>query len=550
MKVKFKYGDSFKVFDIQDHHVLEVIKPPVSFPLPDVRQTVRNRLRQPDTGPSLTELLLRVRETHRVLIVVSDITRSIPQYPQILEELVEEINRSVKGAEIRFLIATGTHRPLASEEIRSIYGELLTDSYSFANHDCDSPDLIEIGRLSSGIPLTVNQLVKWADVFIVTGRVAPHYFSGFSGGRKSVLPGISGREVIRANHSRVAHPHVGLGKLAGNPIHEEMVEAAQLAGVDFALMVVMNMEKQAVGVFAGEIIETHEKACRVCLEVCGVTGKIPADCVVTSSGGFPQDLSVFQMQRTLQNTKALLKPGGSFLVFGEAREGIGQDTFETWLSSAATPDELLSVPENQVKVCGHTAVLTARLLVRNTVCMISYCAPEQLERIFFKGFSSGEEGLEFMQNRHGSDFTAYLVPDGTFLMAHQGALNEGSNRDKEPSTELPTRRHSHGKRSGSNGWWRKKRGRRSGKREKLSRVSFVIWGALLGMLLGYLVMWSNGSAGSILIIFWTNLIADIIGMIDSVVTFAIKRLAIIMGGSFGAVCGYFLYQWYTSKISS
>lgn len=558
MHIALKYGQAVRDLDIPDRHVLAVLTPREITPLADIREAVLASLRIPDYGKPLGGILTHAVGASgdavgasgdavgasgdndlRILVIVSDITRCIPQYPSILEALVEEITATTAEADISFLIANGTHRSLTAEEIRAIYGERLADKYCFHNHDCDSPDLVNLGTMPGGTPLLVNSLVPDADLVIVTGRVAPHYFAGFSGGRKSILPGVSGRSTIRANHSRVNHDGVQLGRLHGNPIHEEMAEASMLAGVDFALMVTLSLEKKVTAVFSGEVLDTHEKACSYCLDACGVVPRERADCVIVSAGGFPQDISLFQMQRSLQNTRALLKPGGTFLLVGEAREGIGQETFETWLAEAESPCDLVNTTRDKILIGGHTAVLAGKLLSEHTICMVSSLPHDILDTIFYRAFNTLEGAVKFVKNKHGSDFSAYVVPDGAFLLAHEG---DPAGHDAVDKTVAPDK-HDRGKR----GFWRKRQNHRSRRKRKFSKISYIVWGLLLGMLGGYLIMWSNGSSGGVVLTFWTTLVHDIVTMVGDLVTFILTRLAIILGGTAGAIGGYYLYRWRYEK---
>ncbi len=558
MRIALKYGQAVRDLEISDRHVLAVLTPREIAPLADIREAVLASLRTPDYGKSLGDILTHAVGASgdivgasgdaagasgdnglRILVIVSDITRCIPQYPSILEVLVDEITASCPQADINFLIANGTHRSMTDEEIRAIYGERLADKYCFHNHDCDSPDLVNLGTMSGGTPLLVNPLVPDTDVVIVTGRVAPHYFAGFSGGRKSILPGVSGRSTIRANHSRVNHDGVQLGSLRGNPINEEMVEAALLAGVDFSLMITLSLEKKATAVFSGDMLDTHEKACSYCLDACGVVPRERSDCVIVSAGGFPQDISLFQMQRSLQNTRALLKPGGTFLLVGEASEGIGQDTFDTWLTEAESPCDLVNTTRDKILVGGHTAVLAGKLLSEHTICMVSSLPHDILNNIFYRAFNTLGEAVEFVRNKHGSDFSAYVVPDGAFLLAHEG--DPAGNDDVDKHDDVKKRN------GGKRGFWKKRQNHRSRRKRKFSKISYIVWGLLLGMLTGYLIMWSNGSSGGVVLTFWTSLVHDIVTMVGDLVTFILTRLAIILGGTAGAVAGYYLYRWRYEK---
>ena len=256
--MKLNYGKKDIQIPIQDKNIIQVLNSNKQKTLLHPEVWLKEILKNPINSPSLKDLLIQ-KKAKKVLIIVNDITRPTP-YEIILPPLLEELHYTgIKKENIIFVIATGSHRGNSKEEIIEIFGEDIAGCYKFINHDDQKSQMKDFGQLKSGNRLLVNSLVSEADFVITTGVIVPHYFAGFSGGRKSILPGICGRKTIEANHARMVHPNARAGNLKGNPVHQEMQEAAEKVGVDFNINVVTDENHQIVEIVAGELLTSCQE---------------------------------------------------------------------------------------------------------------------------------------------------------------------------------------------------------------------------------------------------------------------------------------------------
>ncbi len=229
--MKLKYGKEEIQLTLLDKNILQVLNSEEQKILSNPEDKLRKLLKNPLGYPSLEELILK-KKAQKILIIVNDITRPTP-YEIILSPLLDELHQAgIKKENIVFIVATGIHRGNSKEELGNIFGKDLISNHKFVNHNSDDLNLKYLGKLKSGNELWVNSIISDSDFIITTGVIVPHYFAGFSGGRKSILPGICGRKTIETNHSNMVHPNARAGNFKGNPVHEEMQEASEKVGVD------------------------------------------------------------------------------------------------------------------------------------------------------------------------------------------------------------------------------------------------------------------------------------------------------------------------------
>jgi nickel-dependent lactate racemase len=352
------------------------------------------------------------------LIIVSDYTRGVPYKREnfnLLLPIIDELHKAgIKDEDIKFLVGTGAHRPHTDQENRDNFGDEIVDNYQIISHECDK-DLISLGKLSTGNELLINKNVVESDFVILTGLITTHYFGGYSGGRKGILPGVVGRETIRRNHAMVLREGVGLAKIEGSPISEEMSEAAAKAGIDFLLNVVINDKKQIVKIVAGDLEKAFLEGVEACNKLYKVVVDQPADCTFACAGGYPKDVNLYQTMKTLNNARQVTKPGGTIVLLTEAGEGIGSDTFDQWLSRATSLEKLLSTPEKDITVGGHTAVINSKNLKEFDVLVISEIDKDTLERRFFGYAKSLDHAVEKIKDKHGENFKAYVLPQAGLI---------------------------------------------------------------------------------------------------------------------------------------
>ena len=417
--MKLKYGKKSAKLPLLDKNILKILNSEEQEVLLNLEDKLNDLLKNPIGSPSLKELIQQ-KGAEKILIIVNDITRPTP-YKIILPPILDELKQiGIKREKITFMIATGIHRDNSEEEIKNIFGEDLVSTYKFINHNADSPDLDYRGKLKSGNELWVNSIVSETDFIITTGVIVPHYFAGFSGGRKSILPGICGRKTIEANHSKMVHPNARGGNLKDNPVHEEMQEGAEKVGVDFNINVVTDGNNNIVEIVAGELLSSWQKGVNICKKIYFCPIKEKAEVVITSAGGYPKDINVYQAQKALDNAYQAVKPGGTIILLAECTEGYGEATFEKWIEEANSPDDIIKRLKKKFVLGGHKAYAIARVAKEVEVILISSLPPDKVRKLFFIPIDNLSQAIDYIKNKNGNDFQAYILPSGSTVVPQIG----------------------------------------------------------------------------------------------------------------------------------
>ncbi len=415
MQIDLKYGDSYKRLELDDKNLIEILELHKSSGISDVTKAEIEALTHPIGSSKLSEV---AQGKKTACIEVSDYTRGTPYKKpgyNLLLPIIDELHSAgIRDENIRFLVGTGSHRAHTDMENIDNLGEEIVRNYQVISHDCDKNN-VSLGKLSTGNELLVDKVWVDSDVRILTGLINTHYFGGFSGGRKGILPGISGRETIRKNHAMILRPEVDIAKAKGNPISEEMEEAAKKAGVNFILNVVVNEQKEIVKIVAGDLEKAFEEGRKACLDLYRVPFREKADVVFACAGGYPKDVSLYQSQKTINNAKLVLKDGGTIVLISECKEGFGSDIFSKWLQDASSIDELLNIDPAKITVGGHTAVGNAKVLKKFDILAISSIKKEELENRFYKYAEGIEDAVAWVKKKHGEDFRSYVIPQAGFI---------------------------------------------------------------------------------------------------------------------------------------
>ncbi len=413
--MKLKYGKEEIRLPIEDKNIIKILNVKKQKVMLNPGNSLKELLRNPINSSSLRDLIIQ-KKAKKILIIVNDITRPTP-YEVILPPLLDELHQiGIKKENIIFIIAAGIHRSNSPEEIKKIFGENIVSAYKFIDHDCDDPLLKDLGNLESGNKLWVNPIISETDFIITTGVIVPHYFAGFSGGRKSILPGICGRKTIEVNHARMVHPDARVGNLRNNPIHQEMQKAAEKVGVDFNINIVTDEKHQIVEIVAGELLSSWRQGVEICrkIYICPIEKK--ADVVIASAGGYPKDINVYQAQKTLENAGQAIKPGGTIILLAECSESYGEPTFENWIEEANTPDDIIKRLKNKFVLGGHKAYAIAKLTKEVEVILISSLPHNKARKLFFIPKENISQAIEYVQDKYGDDFKAYILPSGNTVL--------------------------------------------------------------------------------------------------------------------------------------
>ncbi len=340
MKINLLYGKSGKVIDLPKDRTTVIQAIPFT-PIHDKIAAVREALNSPIGSPPLGKL---VNHRDTVAIVFSDITRPMP-YNHILPPMLEAI-RHVPDSQIVFINATGTHRPNTRDELVEILGDSIVNRFDILQHDCyNETDLLHVGVTSRGNDIFVNRQYMQRSVRILTGFIEPHLFAGFSGGPKAVLPGIAGAQSIFANHcvEMIGHRGSGFARTEGNPLWEEMLEAALMTRPTFLLNIAQTDDRQITGVFAGDLRRAHAEG----VEFVRQSSIIPVshlyDIVISTAGGYPLDINMYQSVKGMAVAKEIVKEGGAIILATECQEGLPEyGEYGEIVGLAETPDELLN----------------------------------------------------------------------------------------------------------------------------------------------------------------------------------------------------------------
>ena len=327
MEIKIPYGKEKQALDIAEACLNGVLLSQIEDYHPEKSQSelVAAAIANPEGSDKLSQLAIGKQ---KIVIIASDHTRPVPS-KIIMPLMLKEIRRGNPAAEITILIATGFHRLTTREELVGKFGETIVDTEKIVVHDSgNDSSLVKIGTLPSGGELIINRLAAEADLLVSEGFIEPHFFAGFSGGRKSVLPGIASRVSVLANHCGefIAHPKARTGVIEGNPLHIDMLYAARTAKLAFVVNVVINSEKEVIYAVAGDCDAAHIKGRTFLEKLCKVKAT-PSDIVITSNGGYPLDQNIYQAVKGMTAAEAAVKPGGVIIMLAKSGDGHGGAAF-------------------------------------------------------------------------------------------------------------------------------------------------------------------------------------------------------------------------------
>ena len=408
MTLEFGYDKTVQTVSVPEENLLGILEPN-ELPLPDKGEEalVREALAHPIGAPALRSI---VKPGEKIAIVSSDISRPMPTWkvmPALLDALYDA---GVRKEDITLIFARGVHRAHTDEERRHLAGDR---AYAeIACIDSDRDDFVTVGTTKRGTPVEIMRKVVEADRRICLGNIEFHYFAGYSGGAKAIMPGVSTRNAIRYNHSHMVEPGSHAGKLLGNPVREDIEEAAAMVGVDYIVNVVLDAHKHIVHAVAGDVTAAHRAGCafleRFYLKEIGQK----ADIVLVSQGGAPKDANLYQLQKALDNAKHAVKDGGVIVLIGCAKEGFGEDTFEQWFHEAQKPEDLVERLRANFTLGGHKAAAIALVEKQADVYLVSDWPEEAVRGIFMTPFPSAQTALEAAFAKCGEKATVLAMPYG------------------------------------------------------------------------------------------------------------------------------------------
>lgn len=417
MKVSFPYGKEKIEYNFDDNQLCGVLESHINEYVPELSQQelVLSAMENPVESERLCVL---AKDKKNIVIIASDHTRPVPS-KVIIPPILSEIRSVNKTAKITILIATGCHRGTTKEELVYKFGEDIVNSVDIYIHDClDNEMLVNIGTLPSGSLCQINKIAYEADLLISEGFIEPHLFAGFSGGRKSVLPGIAGRSTVLANHCSefIDSPYSRTGNLENNPIHKDMLWAAKTAKLAYIVNVVLNDKKEVIYAVAGEAEAAHKKGTDFLSEMCGVKAE-NCDVVITTNGGYPLDQNVYQSIKGMTAAEAALKDGGVIIMLSQSADGIGGDDLYHQLADEddinKTMQGFLNRGRNETLPDQWMTQILLRILHKNKVIYISDMDEALVRKMHMIPACSIDEAIskaKNLLNKENINITA--IPDG------------------------------------------------------------------------------------------------------------------------------------------
>ena len=420
-RVLFAYGQTHMDYEFDETELVGVLTSSIEDYVPedDGKELVAKALQNPVGSKRLSELS---KNKQKVVIIASDHTRPVPS-KMIIPQMLDEIRRGNPNADITILIATGCHRQTTQQELINKFGADIIAKEKIYVHDCDDEDkLVNIGILPSGGQCQINKIALEADLLVAEGFIEPHFFAGFSGGRKSVLPGIAGRTTVLANHCSefIAHNNARTGVLKGNPIHKDMIWAAKQAKLAFIVNVVLNAEKEPIFAVAGDLEAAHSKGTDFIASLCAVKSA-PADIVISTNGGYPLDQNVYQAVKGMTTAEATVKEGGVIIMLALSNDGIGGDHFYHQLADEPdirkTMDVFLSRGRNETVPDQWQTQIFLRILMKAKVIYVSSLSADIVEKMHMIPASSLDEAVKLAKRILAKDsVTITAIPDGVAVV--------------------------------------------------------------------------------------------------------------------------------------
>ena len=413
MRIEVGYGGGVETVEIPEENIAGILKPNKAPAGVRGREAVKKALMNPIGSPRLKEI---IKPGEKIALITSDITRPMPSYdvlPPVISELMEA---GVSKDDIVVVFALGSHRPHTPEEMRVLVGEEVFNSVRCI--DSDIGDCINMGKTRRGTPVDITRTVAEADRRICLGNIEYHYFAGYSGGAKALMPGVSTPAAIQANHRMMTDPRACIGNIKDNPLRKDVEEAADMCGIDFIVNVVLDEHKKIIHAVAGDVTQAHRKGCEFLDEIYKIPIEERADIVVVSQGGAPKDLNLYQTQKALDNSKFAVRDGGTIILVGSCREGLGQKTFEEWMTGANSPEEIVERIGREFKLGGHKAAAIAMVMAKAKISLVSEMDDAFVKTLFMEPYSSLQEAFDDAMGEYGSNAKVIVMPYGGSTLPH------------------------------------------------------------------------------------------------------------------------------------
>lgn len=414
----FAYGRGRMKFEIDSDLVLGEIRTEDFAPMKDVKNGVLEAIHHPIGCPSIAEI---VKPGQKIAFICNDLTRVANSF-DFMPVLVDEMNRlGIPDENMKIVFSLGTHRVMSREEMVMAVGENVASRLKMYNSDCKvDEDFRYFGQTSRGTPVLINKHLCDVDHVILTGTIVHHYFSGYGGGRKAILPGCAAMETVRKNHSFMLDPHAGLGQTVGNPVYEDQMEGVARFAKGRSLFLfnaILNAKHEFLRMFAGDYIAAHKEACKFVDEVYGAVIGREADLVIASCGGYPKDINVYQMQKTMDNSALAAKQGGVVILLADCEEGSGSAKLEETFRKLKTPEAIESELEKNFVIGANKAYAITRPMKKAKFILVTRLNRELAKSMLFTAaVSTVEEALDIAKQYVGERPSILLMPEGSLTV--------------------------------------------------------------------------------------------------------------------------------------
>ncbi len=412
------YGHGSKEVKLEETRVLGEITMPAVEPLKDIKGAVLDALRHPIGCASLEQ---RIKPGDTVTFICNDGTR-VAGTEKFMPVLVEELNRlGVPDTNMEIVFALGSHRLMSHEEMAEIVSPQVASRLKMYNNDCNKDeDFAYFGTTGYGTPVWVNKHLNNRDHVIMTGTVVFHYLAGFGGGRKSVVPGCARMDTIRESHKWMLDPKSGLGKTTTNPAFNNFLECVGLwakGKSTFMFNPILDPEHRMLKIFAGDYVKAHEAACKYVAQIYGVPIQKKADIVIASCGGYPKDINVYQMQKTMDTARLALREGGVAIILAQCEEGIGSPALLETVHKCKSIDGIEKDLREHFAIGAHKAYVITRNMHTAKYIMVTDLDKKTVKDLFFEDATNNlQEALSMAEGLTCPDASVILMPFGSLTV--------------------------------------------------------------------------------------------------------------------------------------